>query len=109
MDWFEVISIRLSSQDKGTTVLKVLRQFIETMPTSVAMNCLSNVEIESDWAVMLHHGFGEKGPQKTRLGRLIAEALKAHGLVNHMVWVNKIDLWEKSNNLHQNQSPKVFP
>jgi hypothetical protein len=87
MDWFEVISIRLSSQGKVKALLSVLRQFLEDMPSSVRLDCFSNADIESDWSFILGHGPEEKGPQKTRLGRLIAEALKPFGLVNHMVWV----------------------
>lgn len=86
MNWIEVIIIRLSKQDDVEELLSILQQIEKTTHPSVVIDFFGNVEIESDWMMTIRHGSTETKPRKTRLGRIIVEALRSYGLVNHQVW-----------------------
>ncbi len=86
MNWFELISIRLSNQEDRKELMSILQEVKDTAHSSIDIDFFRNVEIESDWMMRVRCGITESVIQKSKLGRVIVEALKPYGLVNHMVW-----------------------
>ncbi len=86
MNWIEIISIRLFKQDNADELLNILRQIEETAHPSIVIDFFGNIDIESDCMITIRQANMDRKPEKTRLARMIVEALRSYGLVNHMVW-----------------------
>ena len=89
MAWLEIISIRLSNQEDVGELLSIFRQIAETMPVSAQYDCYKSANVDSDWTIALQHSDEATEPGKSRLGRMIIEALRPYGLVNHMALVKQ--------------------
>ncbi|MCP4757072.1 MAG: hypothetical protein GY866_39925 [Proteobacteria bacterium] len=93
MNWIEIIIVRLSKQEDIPSIEEVFREVgagrDESADEFVDVALYRNKDVESDWAIHLRRQSSNVRPDKSGLGRMIAEAFRPFGLVHHSVWESR--------------------
>ena len=93
MKWLEIIELRSVGSDRElleSQLQKLINEVVKETKKQ-AIKAYSRVMIDTDISIHLFHNSKEVENSGSQLGLCIASALKEFGLVNHSVWVERLN------------------
>lgn len=90
----EVIHLRMAGRDP-TTLAETVRGTVSDTPGAPEVRVYRHARIEGDLLVHLHHHGAGTQDRPSDIGIRLASLLRAHGLVDHSVWVRQAEPQEK--------------
>jgi hypothetical protein len=82
----EVIHLRMAG-DESETLAEFARTAAGDAVDPLAVRIYRHARVEGDLLIHIHRRGPDEGIEATGLGVRLASALRAHGLVDHSVWV----------------------
>ena len=93
MKWVEIIELRSvgSNRELLESQLQKLMNEVDKETNKQAIKAYSRVMIDTDVSMHLFHDSKKVENNGSPLGLRLASALKAFGLVNHSIWIERHD------------------
>ena len=86
MTVMEVIHLRMA-WNHPETLAEAIREAVKKAPSAPDVRVYRHTRIEGDLLIHIHHPGSEQRDQPSDLGVRLAALLRAHGLVDHSLWV----------------------
>jgi hypothetical protein len=86
MSVLEVIRLRMAGDD-SETLERVVQAAVENAGEAPEVRIYRHARVEGDLLLHLHHPPSEERTEASEVGIRLAAILRAHGLVDHSVWV----------------------
>ena len=95
MKILEVIHLRMAG-DESETLAEFVRTAAEDAADFAEVRIYRHARVEGDFLIHIRRRGPNEGIEASQLGVRLASALRAHGLVDHSVWVGSEgpELWE---------------
>ncbi|MFC1557062.1 hypothetical protein ACFL6I_06240 [candidate division KSB1 bacterium] len=93
MKWIEIIELRSADSNRELleTHLQKLTNEMDKEKVKQAIKVYTRVMIDTDFSIHLFHDSNKVENSGSALGLRLVSALKAFGLVNHTVWVERLN------------------
>jgi hypothetical protein len=91
MEWIEVIQLRTSNRKRMMLEKKLAEMLdeINRQNENRSIRVYDRELIDTDICIVLFHDVGKAQIDGSRQGMSIVQALKAFGLVNHSIWIER--------------------
>ena len=93
MTWIETIRISLGRGNLGIEDLGALKTLESDLAsvTSLKWEIYRNLSVEEDVLIVLRWEGDPPSPLESDIALALARELKRHGLVDHTVWMNRVE------------------
>jgi hypothetical protein len=91
MKWLEIIEIQSvgNNQDLIELNLKNLLDEIKSDKTGKLIKIYNNVSVMTDYSIHIYNRTNKVNRQGSELGTRLVSTLKAFGLVNYTIWIDR--------------------
>ena len=93
MKWLEVIEIQSVGNNKDLVELNLKNLFNEIKHEKIdqAIKIYNNVSVITDFSIHIYNESNKVNLQGSELGTRLVSTLKAFGLVNYTIWVDRFN------------------